>query len=85
MNWRKAATNRMAGWRSKLLDPFGGKLQQPTMAKKLVNATADVVEEMVQGVLAAHPGLVRLEGLHVLLRRDFAAVSAPAYAKANPW
>ena len=46
------------------------------MPKKLINAPEDVVEEMVDGILLAHPCLTRLEGLTVLLRRDFAEVKS---------
>ena len=45
-------------------------------AKKLVNAEGDVVEEMVQGILACHPNITRLEGTAVLLRADVEAVKA---------
>ena len=40
---------------------------------QLLNAPADCVEEMVQGILACHHDLVRLGTHHVLLRRDFRA------------
>jgi dihydroxyacetone kinase len=42
----------------------------PTSAKKLINDPDHVVEEMVCGVLAAHPTITRLAGTHVLLRAD---------------
>lgn len=42
--------------------------------KKLINDPARVVDEMVEGLVAAHPGLVRLDSYTVLLREDFAAV-----------
>ena len=45
-------------------------------AKKLLNAEGDVVEEMVQGILACHPNITRLEGTAVLLRADVEAVKA---------
>src|SRR6516162_9562672 len=38
--------------------------------KKLINRAADVVEEMVEGLAAAYPGLRRLPGHTVLLRAD---------------
>lgn len=45
------------------------------MAKKLINRPEDAVEESVQGLLIAHPtSLARVEGLHVILRADAAAV-----------
>ena len=40
-------------------------------AKKLINFPKDVVEESVQGLLLINPSLIRIEGMHVLLRRDF--------------
>ncbi|KAM3571666.1 hypothetical protein VYU27_006319 [Nannochloropsis oceanica] len=46
-------------------------------AKKLINAPESLVEEAVQGMLLAHPKtLARLDGLHVLLRVDYANVKA---------
>ncbi len=39
--------------------------------KKLINRPADVVEEMVEGLAATFPGLVRLAGHTVLLRSDW--------------
>ena len=40
-------------------------------AKKLINQPEDVVEQSVQGLLAASPRhLRRLEGLHVIVRSD---------------
>lgn len=39
--------------------------------KKLINDPQNVVEEMVQGIVASHPSLVRIEGYHVLLRYDY--------------
>mmetsp|Transcript_22186 Transcript_22186/g.64401 ORF Transcript_22186/g.64401 Transcript_22186/m.64401 type:complete len:565 (-) Transcript_22186:139-1833(-) len=45
------------------------------MAKKFINDASAVVEEMVQGVVAAHADtLVRLQGYHVLLHQDFEAL-----------
>lgn len=38
--------------------------------KKLINRPADAVEEMVEGLAAAHPGLRRLAGHTVLIRAD---------------
>jgi dihydroxyacetone kinase-like protein len=39
--------------------------------KKLINQPGDVVDEMLEGMVAAHPGrLRRLEGLEVLVRED---------------
>ena len=46
------------------------------MYKQLLNAPEDAVEELVQGLLLVHPNLTRLDGLHVLLQRDYAAVKA---------
>ena len=42
--------------------------------KKLINRPEDVVEEMLQGLLVLHPGLVRLSGHKVLMRSDASAV-----------
>src|SRR5436190_1579938 len=41
--------------------------------KKLINRPADVVEEMVEGLAAAYPGLRRLPGQTVLVRSDLPA------------
>ena len=41
--------------------------------KKLINDPNDVVEEMIQGIVACHPSLVRVEGYAVLLRSDYAS------------
>jgi triose/dihydroxyacetone kinase / FAD-AMP lyase (cyclizing) len=38
--------------------------------KKLINRPEDVVEEMLQGLSALHPGSVRLSGYKVMLRDD---------------
>src|SRR6516162_4829820 len=38
--------------------------------KKLINRPEDVVEEMVEGLAAAYPGLRRLPGQTVLVRAD---------------
>ena len=42
--------------------------------KKMINAVEDVVEEMVQGIVASHPSLVRIRGYHILVRADYAHV-----------
>ena len=42
-----------------------------TTPKKLINNPENVVEEMIQGIVACHPSLVRIEGYHVLLRADY--------------
>lgn len=42
--------------------------------KKLINTPERVVEEMIEGLVAAYPGLAKLDGYTVLLRDDFAAV-----------
>lgn len=45
------------------------------MAKKFINEPSACVEEMVQGIVAAHSDrVVRLEGFHVLLHRQIATV-----------
>lgn len=45
------------------------------MAKKFINDPAACVEDMVQGIVAAHSDrLVRLEGFHVLLHRQISTV-----------
>jgi triose/dihydroxyacetone kinase / FAD-AMP lyase (cyclizing) len=41
-----------------------------TLMKKLINRPEDVVEEMLQGLSALHPGSVRLSGYKVMLRDD---------------
>src|SRR6266481_6074994 len=41
--------------------------------KKLINRPQAVVEEMVEGLVAAYPGLRRLPGQTVLVRADLAA------------
>lgn len=39
--------------------------------KKIINSRENVVEEMLQGIVAAHPEYVkRLEGFNVLVRKD---------------
>jgi len=53
----------------------------PHRAKKLINTPENVVEEALQGMLLAHPKtLARLEGLHVLLRSDYAALKTQQVA-----
>ena len=42
--------------------------------KKLINHPANVVQEMMEGLLAAHSGLSRLSNYTVLLRSDAAAI-----------
>ena len=37
-------------------------------SKKLINDPSSIVEESVQGLLLSDPRLVRIEGLHVILR-----------------
>ncbi|MCX5579435.1 dihydroxyacetone kinase subunit DhaL [Kaistia terrae] len=44
--------------------------------KKLMNATADVVDDMIAGLAIANPGLVLLEGERVVLRADIEAFKA---------
>src|SRR5262249_23046408 len=46
-------------------------LPRATPMKKLINRPRDVVEEMVEGLAAAYPGLRRLPGQTVLIRSDF--------------
>ena len=38
--------------------------------KKLINSPATVVDEMIDGMIAAYPGIARLAGVNVLLRSD---------------
>jgi len=38
--------------------------------KKMMNATADVVDDRIAGLAIANPGLARLEGERVVLRSD---------------
>src|SRR5579875_3038686 len=45
-------------------------LPKATTMKKLINRPQDVVEEMVEGLAAAYPGLRRLPGQTVLIRSD---------------
>jgi triose/dihydroxyacetone kinase / FAD-AMP lyase (cyclizing) len=40
--------------------------------KKLINSPTAVVDEMIEGMVAAYPGLARLSGVNVLLRSDAA-------------
>lgn len=42
--------------------------------KKLINAPADVVSEMLEGLVALYPGLARVRGEPVLVRADIEAV-----------
>ncbi|GAB3661116.1 dihydroxyacetone kinase family protein [Nocardioides korecus] len=44
--------------------------------KKLINSVADVVPQMLEGLVDADPGLVLLEGQTVVLRADHAEVAA---------
>lgn len=44
--------------------------------KKLINATADVVDDMIAGLAIANPGLALLEGERVVLRADIEAFKA---------
>jgi hypothetical protein len=44
------------------------------MVKKLINGAATVVSEMLDGICYAHPNLARLEGVNVLVRRDYELV-----------
>ncbi len=41
--------------------------------KKLINEPLAVVDEMLEGLCLAHPGLALLEGERVLVRADLAA------------
>lgn len=43
------------------------------LMKKLINRPEDVVEEMVEGLASAYPGLQRLPGQTVLIRSDLPA------------
>ena len=52
-------------------------MEQPGIVKKLINATADVVPEMLEGVIAFNPELVLLDGYPIVLRRD-AGIAAAA-------
>src|SRR5262249_54551867 len=47
-----------------------GAIQEAAAMKKLINRPADVVEEMVEGLAVAYPGLRRLPGHTVLVRAD---------------
>ena len=38
--------------------------------KKLINVPEDVVEEALAGMLAAHPGLIRVEAPNIVVRKD---------------
>jgi len=49
-------------------------------AKKLVNRPADVVGEMVEGLVAVYPGLARLGGQNVVVRADAAGGRADRVA-----
>eukprot|EP00670_Eutreptiella_braarudii_P012644 CAMPEP_0174323884 /NCGR_PEP_ID=MMETSP0810-20121108/12115_1 /TAXON_ID=73025 ORGANISM="Eutreptiella gymnastica-like, Strain CCMP1594" /NCGR_SAMPLE_ID=MMETSP0810 /ASSEMBLY_ACC=CAM_ASM_000659 /LENGTH=586 /DNA_ID=CAMNT_0015436481 /DNA_START=28 /DNA_END=1788 /DNA_ORIENTATION=+ len=50
------------------------------MAKRLINNPSDFVEEMLQGILALHPGVARLEGVNALVRSDYEQVKATQVA-----
>ena len=43
-------------------------------SKKLLNSVDQVVEECLAGLVAAHPGLVLLQGHRVVVRSDITAV-----------
>src|SRR5262245_42186979 len=45
-------------------------LREASAMKKLINRPEDVVEEMIEGLAAAYPGLQRLPGQTVLVRAD---------------
>lgn len=47
------------------------KQQQETVSKRFLNATEDVVEEVIQGVVASDPSIKRIKGYHVLVRSDY--------------
>jgi len=47
-----------------------GALYSGCIMKKFVNSPAEVVEEMLQGLVVLHPGLTRLAGHKALLRAD---------------
>jgi dihydroxyacetone kinase len=47
-----------------------GALYSGCIMKKFVNSPADVVEEMLQGLVVLHPGLARLAGHKALIRAD---------------
>jgi len=51
-------------------------MEQPGIVKKLINATADVVPEMLDGVIAFNPELVLLDGHSIVVRRDAGIAAA---------
>jgi dihydroxyacetone kinase len=54
-------------------------------AKKLINQPEDVVEQSVQGLLAASPRhLRRLEGLHVIVRSDWEVTFLLLFLNSTP-
>jgi len=59
--------NRFSSW-STMATPSA-------QTKKLINRPEDVVEESIEGLVATYPTLLRrLEGLHVIVRADYAEV-----------
>ena len=48
--------------------------EEKKTCKKIINATEDLVEEMVDGLVACHPTLNRLDGFTVIVRNDFAEI-----------
>lgn len=44
--------------------------ENPTTSKKLINKPLDVVDEALQGIVAANPGLTLLKNHHVIIRED---------------
>lgn len=51
--------------------PGGSRSTGGSTVKKIINAIPDIVTEMLDGVVAAHPEtLRRLEGWNVIVRRE---------------
>ena len=46
----------------------------PCAAKKFINNPTDVVDEMIEGVLATSPWLCKVAGHNVLVRKDIESV-----------
>src|SRR5690242_16501891 len=69
--WRTETGGKVEGHRHTIVPGrLGHPLREATAMKKLINRPQAVVEEMVEGLIAAFPGLQRLPGQTVLVRAD---------------
>jgi len=55
------------------ITPEKGSLKD-TVTKRFINMKDDIVEEVIQGVVAADPSIKRIKGYHVLVRADYEAL-----------